>query len=108
MKWECGRQEATSSIKKLKIWSRWNTDCYLLKFDKGCVIEAHKDPVPSKRHFRLNITLYGEWCFFTEDSNYGTLQRMGSRHLFRPDIVEHSAHVMTGTLILSLGICLND
>ena len=106
MKWESGRQDATSSIQKLKIWSRWNTDCYLLKFDKGCVIDDHKDPVEGKRHFRFNLTIYGKWNFFK--GIYGDTQEMGDFHLFRPDITEHSANVIDDTVVLSIGWCLND
>jgi hypothetical protein len=106
MKWESGRQDATQSLMKLKIWSRWNTDCYLLKFKEGSVIDEHLDPVEGKKHYRLNITLYGMWNLFTEWSNYGTLQRMGSHHLFRPDITKHSADILTDCMILSLGIAL--
>jgi hypothetical protein len=104
MKWETGRQDATMSLKKLKIWSKFNTDCYLLKLGKGSEIEPHLDPVEGKKHYRFNLTLYGKWNFFK--GIYGDTQYMGSFHLFRPDIVEHSANIIDDTLVLSLGIAL--
>lgn len=106
MKWESGRQDATSSLKKLKIWSKWNTDCYLLKFDAGSKIDEHLDVVEGKKHYRFNITLNGEWEFITGDSNYSTLQRMGSYHLFRPDTTKHSANIFTNCKILSIGVAI--
>lgn len=106
MKWESGRQDATSSLKKLKIWSRWNTDCYLLKFDNGCEIGDHLDVVNGKKHYRFNITIYGKWLFFK--GIIGNYQTMGSFHLFRPDITKHSAYVQRDTMVLSFGLCLKN
>ena len=106
MKWESGRQDATSSIKKLKIWSRWNTDCYLLKFPKGCEVDNHTDPVEGKRHYRLNITIYGKWNFFK--GIYGHIRSMGSFDFFRPDIIEHSANVIEDTMVISFGLSIKN
>jgi hypothetical protein len=30
-------------------------DCYLLRFPEGTQIPPHRDPIPSGRHYRLNI-----------------------------------------------------
>ncbi len=104
MKWESGRQNATQSLMKLKVWSKWNTDCYLLKFKEGSVIDKHLDIVEGKKHYRMNITLYGKWLFFKGIS--GDYQTIGSCHIFRPDITKHSAYVQKNTMVLSIGIVL--
>jgi hypothetical protein len=104
MKWESGRQDATQSLMKLKIWSKWNTDCYLLKLKEGSEIGEHLDPVKGKKHYRMNITIYGKWLFFKGIG--GNYQTIGSCHLFRPDIVTHSAYVQKDTMVLSIGIAL--
>jgi hypothetical protein len=104
MKWESGRQDATSSLKKFKVWCKWNTDCYLLKFQAGTEIDEHVDLCEGKKHYRFNLTLYGKWNFFK--GIYGDTQYMGSFHLFRPDIIAHSANVIDDTLILSIGIAI--
>jgi hypothetical protein len=105
VKWENGRQNATSSLKKLKIWSILSTDCYLLKLEKGCEIGEHLDVIPSgKKHYRFNLTLYGLWTLQKGDDVLE--QSSGKFHLFRPDIIKHGATVKTDTLILSIGLAI--
>ena len=35
-------------------------DCYLIDYPIGSSVPTHTDPIPGKRHFRLNILLMGE------------------------------------------------
>jgi len=104
MKWEMGRQDATSSLLKKKIWSKWNTDCYLLKFRAGSEIGEHLDPVEGKRHYRFNLTLWGKWNLFK--GIYGNIQEAGDFHFFRPDKERHSANIIEDTMVLSIGIAI--
>ncbi len=110
MKWQNGRQEATKFLRKLTLWSFWRTDGYILKIPKDSVIDWHVDVVkrgPNPKHFRLNITLWGNWSlgrkFIDKPGEYFTKQRIFNFHLFRPDIIKHSATFKKNTYILSIG-----
>ncbi len=98
-KWQQGRQ-GTGYRKLLLATNRKTWDLYLLDYPKGAYITPHVDPVPSGKHFRLNIILYGSAKF-----NGETLFYMGNRiHFFRPDIVTHSIdNVIKRRIVLSLG-----
>lgn len=78
-------------------------DLYLLRYRAGVQIPTHVDPVPGKRHFRLNFAFGSyEGGEFVCDK---VLARAGRLVLFRPDIAEHSVSpVHRGTRwVVSLG-----
>lgn len=104
MNWQKGRSKETESLQKMKIWSKWGSDCYLLKFKEGTDIKEHLDIVEGKKHYRLNITLWGDWIFFKGIS--GDIKRAGSFDFFRPDIIKHSGYIRKNSLVLSLGVAI--
>ena len=95
--WELGRQ-GTGYFKKLlakgKTW-----DLYLLKYPPLTHIPQHTDPVPCKKHYRLNVVLRGA------DSYRGdSLVRLPRVVLFRPDYMMHAVQpTEEERLVLSLG-----
>lgn len=100
-RWQSGRCVATEDIKKFPIWSGFGFDIYLLKFFKGKLVSTHTDPVEGKNHHRFNLTLWGFWQLkLGKESQY---QSAGDAHLFRPDIVPHSAKFLTDCMVLSIG-----
>lgn len=98
-KWEAGRQR-TGYRKLLLATNKKTWDLYLLDYPKNTYIKPHTDPVPSGKHYRLNIILFGSAKF-----NGKTIFSLGNRvHFFRPDIVEHSVdNVIKRRIVLSLG-----
>lgn len=104
MKWTKGRQSATHSLSKLTLWSKFSTDCHLIKIPSGAIIGAHFDNVDGKKHYRCNLTLKGKWVVIID--GVAKAQRFMSWHFFRPDIQLHSATVKTDALILSVGFVL--
>ena len=97
MKWEEGRQ-GTGYLKRLvgqgKTWDLW-----LLKYPKWSKIPWHTDPVDGKRHYRLNVVLWGPQAFRGE-----TLLAWGPVVLFRPDIMTHKVKGSNRVrYVLSLG-----
>lgn len=95
--WELGRQ-GTGYFKKLLLQGPW-FDLWLLKYPVGTQIPVHTDPVPGKRHYRLNIVLKGEQAF-----KGNAIFRWGPVVLFRPDITPHYvSEVSRERLVLSFG-----
>ena len=100
MSWIKGRQ-GTGYLKK-KIWSRFNTDCWLIKYKPSQIIPTHTDPVEGKKHFRLNIVLKGKGVFICEKTILCLFHRI---ILFRPDKYEHSMiNLSKERLVLSIGM----
>ena len=104
MKWELGR--LWTGYRKCKLLTGLFPvpfDLYLLHFPEGSYIPAHTDPVPGRRHFRLNIVLRkaNKGGFFYREQELKD-QRI---HFFRPDESEHFVtRVMEGDrYVLSLG-----
>ena len=98
-KWEQGRQ-GTGYRKLLLATNHKTWDLYLLDYPKDTYIKPHIDPVPSGKHYRLNIILCGSAKF-----NGQTIFSFGNRvHFFRPDIITHSIdNVIRRRIVLSLG-----
>lgn len=89
LRWRQGRQR--SGYEKMLLGINpfvipW--DCYLLRYGPGAQIPPHTDPVPGKRHYRLNVVL-------KEATQGGVFQcdhvLFGTRRvkLFRPDVQTH-------------------
>lgn len=100
-RWQPGRSAATENIRKFPIWSCFGFDVYLLKFPKGQLVSTHLDPVEGKKHHRFNLTLWGFWTLTLGEKT--TYQSACDGHLFRPDIVPHSAKFLTDCMVLSIG-----
>lgn len=84
-------------------------DFYLLRYRPGHGIPPHRDPVPGKRHYRINLVLaHGK-----EGGRFICDQTLVSRprfHFFRSDLATHSVEPMkAGTrYVLSLGWVLKE
>lgn len=60
-KWITGRQSTQEFYyQRLKIYSFWRTDCYLIRWGKGTAVGNHLDKVKGYKHYRLNIRLMGD------------------------------------------------
>jgi hypothetical protein len=102
MRWQVGRQGTGYHKLNLFQWGSgqlWGADCWLIKYPANASIPTHTDPVPGKRHYRLNILLRGEDKFKGE-----TIFATKRIKFFRPDITPHSVEeVSKPRLILSIG-----
>lgn len=101
-RWNDGRQRSGYTVLPLFMSKRF--DLYLLRYRKGDGIADHRDPVPGRRHFRLNWIVWnaaegGE--FKCTDTIWST----GRIKLFRPDINTHSVDpIRSGSRwVLSVG-----
>lgn len=102
-KWEDGRQY-NGGYKKLSILNFKFFDMYLLKFPEGSSVPKHRDPVPNKKHFRMNIILkHAKEGGIFHCSNY--IINLPRLKLFRPDKYRHRVEeVKSGTrCVLSIG-----
>jgi hypothetical protein len=100
-KWEIGRQN--SGYHKLKLFSFYRADCYLLFYPINSFIQPHIDKVKGK-HFRINLILRQAikgGVFFCSNPiiNWKRIK------IFRADISEHGlTNIEQGTrLVLSIG-----
>lgn len=114
--WQLGRQN--TGYKKLKIFQFLNMDCYILKYEEGDHIPFHTDPVPNRKHWRLNIILKraqegGELLFRCapqlglDYNNCCTIEK-DRIVLFRSDLVSHAvSEVKKGTrYVLTFGVAI--
>lgn len=105
--WEPGRQNSGYFKKKIFESKLLKFDCYLLKYPKGSIIYAHKDPAPDGfKHHRLNIVLRNTnlgGYFYQGDKGF----QPKSKRLFyfRPDIEKHGLTKIEGSTryVLSIG-----
>ncbi len=102
-RWHYGRQR--SGYRVLCLWSWLRCDCYLIHIPKGVPVAAHRDPVPGRRHFRLNLDLRGRCRMLAAH----VLWRCWRITLFRPDLVTHQVLAPTRPVwMLSFGMALPD
>jgi hypothetical protein len=99
MKWQPGRKG--TGYRKLVFWQneRLACDCYLIDYPPTTYVSTHTDPVPGKKHYRLNILLWGQ-------DNFHGQTLFATKHikLFRPDISPHSVEpVSKRRIIFSIG-----
>lgn len=107
MKWQKGRQE--TDYEKLRLYSfriwKLGFDAYVLKYKPDTYLKLHRDPVPSGKHWRLNIG-WGDSQFYICDyprSKCGIHLGKFSLYFFRPDVYLHGLSVYGKTYKLSLG-----
>lgn len=112
--WEKGRQN--TGYEKLKLYQFLNMDCYLLRYKVGDSIPTHTDPVPGRKHYRLNFELkkpekggklrYGPCSAALLD----TIVKSENKRIvfFRSDIIPHSVtEIKKGErLVLTFGIAI--
>jgi hypothetical protein len=110
-RWEKGRQDTGYS--KLKIFQFLNMDCYLLKYKVGDYIPWHTDPVPGRKHYRLNIELKkaeegGELRLRRCVNDLFYIKPKYRFALFRSDTMFHTVTKITKgeRLVLTFGIAL--
>lgn len=99
-KWVDGRQ--IKHYKKMKIYSFWRVDCYLIKYSAGTAVGNHKDTIEGYKHYRLNILLKGEMDKLAMIGK--PIFKWWRVILFRPDLYLHCLKPTSKAgLILSFG-----
>ncbi len=97
-RWQYGRQR--SGYRVFCFWNWLSCDGYIIHIPPGTTILPHTDVVDGKRHFRLNIDLWGR-CRMLIDKHLWQFWRFT---LFRPDVYRHSVLPSTQSVwLLSLG-----
>lgn len=110
MRWEPGRQG--TGYEKIQLLQGSCFDVYLIRYRPGSHIPPHTDPVPGKRHYRLNWVVWravigGHFIHFDGDKWVGHRRRF---EMFRPDLTQHSVGTIhAGTrYVLSIGWVMED
>lgn len=92
-KWVKGRQNTGYEkmlIFQFRLYGK-GFDCYLLRYKVDDEIPAHVDPVPGKKHYRLNVTLVpakvGGELFFYRKRKW--VKQTGKWVFFRSDLQPH-------------------
>lgn len=107
MRWIKGRQG--TGYEKLKIFQFLNMDCYILRYNTGDYIPWHTDPVPNRKHYRLNIelvrALIGGRLFIGREN-----PAAGRIVFFRSDLEEHMVTtILKGKrIVLTFGIAIKE
>lgn len=110
--WQKGRQGTGYEKLPLLVSKRFGFDVYLLRYRPGAYIPWHLDPVPGKRHYRLNLVLkkakLGGDCYY--QNARGESKFAGRLHFFRPDVVPHRVSAVNGSVryVLSIGWVRNN
>lgn len=102
MKWEDGRQN--SYYQKMKIFSFWSMDCYLIRYSKGCAVGYHTDDIPGKKHYRMNLQLKGVDRLCLLDNLKSSFKNPKFIRIFRADKMHSFGPSMESGLILSFGL----
>lgn len=110
MKWVQGRQG--TGYEKLKLFQFLFFDCYLLRYKVGDSIPWHTDPIPNRKHLRLNIELkkakVGGTLFLANAKNHSDVTKASRFTLFRSDIQPHMVtKILEGNRwVLTFGVAL--
>lgn len=97
--WKQGRQGG--GYKKLLLFKTHRMDCWLLKYEPHFEMPEHIDEVRNKKHYRLNIELWGKGEFKCEKTIFNLF---GKIILFRPDLYKHSVtNGLSNRYVFSLG-----
>lgn len=101
-KWKSGRQGTGYYLYYLATGKNW--DLLFIKYPAGSYIVKHQDQLPGKKHYRLNILLWGKQTFRA----YGPcIVNWGPFVLFRSDTTPHEVLKNERLrLVLSFGIAL--
>lgn len=103
LRWSPGRQG--TGYRKLPIARGQTWDVYVIDYPAGSSVPTHRDPVEGKRHYRLNVTVWGDANAFAGHCvNGDDLQYFWRLTLFRPDTVYHSVRLLTSRrIVISIG-----
>ena len=105
MEWTRGRL-TEYFYEKMKIFSFWRMDCYLIRYSAGCGVGYHTDLVPGKKHYRLNIQLKGIDKLCLLDDLRGTFNKPKRFRVFRADRMHAFGPTEEAGLILSFGVAI--
>lgn len=106
MKWKKGRQGSGYLVHTVCNFGFF--DIQLIKIPEGIEVPVHKDPIPNKRHYRLNIDLVKpEFGGRYVGKSIFKLPRI---HLIRSDRDYHAiSEVIKGqAVILSIGVAIAE
>ena len=104
--WQQGRQQEGYYV--LKLFSFWRIDAYIIKCCHGVAIKPHYDPVPNKRHFRINLTFKGKDNFYIVPPHKAIFSLTKYLTMFRPDICCHGTNEGNAWKMLSVGFVLDQ
>jgi hypothetical protein len=97
LRWEEGRQG--TGYRKLLLGRGEHWDLWVIDYPPGTFIPRHVDPVPGRRHWRVNLRLRGEDVY---EGDF--VWRLGPLLVFRPDVMPHAVRTTAARrLVLSLG-----
>lgn len=102
--WVAGRQG--SGYRKMDLAHGTTWDVHLIDYPPGTGIPAHTDPLPGRRHLRVNVALLTGGTRLYAD---GTLWRWAERVVVFWSDRRHGVRKGNGRrLVLSLGISLKE
>lgn len=104
-KWVAGRQKGTL-YKKMLLLQLSFMDIYLLKYEPFTYLAPHRDTIPHKKHWRVNLVLCGNGTFVADQFKSFFFGRL---IVFRSDIQAHA--VINGNkkrYVLSIGFYQKD
>jgi len=97
-RWQPGRQG--TGYRKLLVAKGRRWDLYVLDYPVGTSIPTHVDPVPGRRHWRVNLRIWGDDVFEGDAALH-----LGPLVVFRPDVTPHSVtKVGRRRVVLSFGV----
>ncbi len=101
MKWEQGR--LGTGYRKMTLFMNELWDCHLIHCKQEALLHKHTDPVPGRKHFRLNVVLWP--AAVGGKFRCAGAVTVGPFTLFRPDIMPHEVtRVQRGNrVVLSIG-----
>ena len=102
-RWLPGRQG--TGYRKMLLAQGRTWDLYVLDYPPGSGVPFHYDPVAGRRHYRLNVTLFGDPGRFVRLLYpWAPAVSWWRFALFRPDVVFHAvAPADERRVVLSLG-----
>lgn len=89
LKWEQGRQGSNYRKFTILFSELLRCDAYILHIPAGSSIRPHFDCVPFMRHYRVNITLFGDIWMGVPSGIKGVFRVGRWFSFFRPDEVPH-------------------
>jgi hypothetical protein len=96
-RWEAGRQG--TGYRKLRLGQGADWDLWVIDYPPGTSIPRHVDPVPGRKHWRVNLRLRGEDLY-----DGAAAWRLGPLVVFRPDVMPHAVRTTARRrLVLSFG-----
>ena len=98
LRWQPGRQGTGYRKLLLAQGQRW--DLYVLDYPPGTSIPTHTDPVPGRRHWRVNLRVWGQDAFEGD-----AVLRVGPLVVFRSDVMPHGVStVHRRRVLVSFGL----